>query len=110
MRWKGSCSVSVAASVGDVLLPLDRIAKRFDNNSEDFFCKCNEIGGSQLDYGNMSIKIFPFPRVPVVFILWSSNEEFPSKCSLLFDSTCILHMPTDIIWSTAKMSVEILLL
>ena len=95
---------------GTHVLPLDRIAKRFNNNSEDFFSKCKEVGGTQLGYGDMSQKIFPFPRIPVVLIVWSGNEEFPSKCSLLFDSSCTLHLATDIIWSTAMMSVKILLL
>ena len=94
---------------GTHVLPLDRIAKRFDNNSEDFFSKGKEVCGTQLDYGDMSLKLFPFPRVPLVFIVWSGNEEFPSNCSLLFDSSCTLHLATDIIWSTAMMSVEILL-
>ncbi|MBT4484127.1 MAG: DUF3786 domain-containing protein [Candidatus Latescibacteria bacterium] len=94
---------------GTHVLPLDRIIKRFDNNSEDFYSKGKEVGSTQLDYGDMSLKLFVFPRVPLVFIVWSGNEEFPSNCSLLFDSSCTLHLATDIIWSTAMMSVEILL-
>ena len=94
---------------GTHVLPLYRIAKRFDNNSEDFFIKGKEVGGTQQDYGDMSLKLFPFPRIPLILIVWSGDEEFPSRCSLLFDSSCILHMPTDIMWSTAMMSVELIL-
>jgi len=94
---------------GTHVLPLDRIAKRFNNNSEDFLSKGRELGGTQLNYGDMSLKLFPFPRVPLVLIVWSGDEEFPSNCSLLFDSSCTSHMPTDIIWSTAMMTVEIIL-
>ena len=95
---------------GTHVLPLDIIAQRYDNNPEDFVSKSREFGGTMLDYGDMSHMLYPFPRIPVVFIVWSGDDEFPSQCSLLFDTSCTHHMPTDIIWSTAKMSVDCMLL
>jgi hypothetical protein len=94
---------------GTHILPLDKIAKYFENNINEFLSIGKNIGGSQLDYGDMSLELFPFPRVPVVLIVWLGYEEFSPKSSLLFDSNCVSHLSTDIIWSTAMMVVEMML-
>ncbi len=94
---------------GTHVLPLDKIAEHFGNNPEAFLSRGRKFGGTQLNYGDISIELFPFPRVPIVLILWSGDEEFPPRSSLLFDSNCLSHLPTDVIWSTAMMSVGIML-
>jgi hypothetical protein len=58
-----------------------------------------------MDYGDTSVRLFPFPRVPVVLIIWKQDKEFPARADILLDSTCSEHLPTDIIWSTAMMSI-----
>ncbi len=94
---------------GSHKLPLDTIAEKFGKNSEEFFYKGMTIGGCKLGYGDFSLQLLPFPRVPVVFIIWKGDEEFPSNCSLLVDSTCELHLPIDIIWATVMMSTNLML-
>ncbi|MCP5002753.1 MAG: DUF3786 domain-containing protein, partial [Planctomycetes bacterium] len=54
--------------------------------------------------------LFPFPRVQVVLIIWLGDDEFAPKSSLLFDSSCVSHLSTDIIWSAAMMVVEMMLI
>jgi hypothetical protein len=95
---------------GTHVLPLDKIAEYFSNNFEEFLSIGKSLGGTQLNYGDVSLKLFPFPRVPIVIIVWSGDEEFSSKSSLLFDSSCVSLLSTDIIWSTAMMAVEMMLI
>ena len=95
---------------GTHVLPLDKIVGNFDNNSGAFLSKGMKLGGTQLDYGDISLKLSPFPRIPIVLIVWYGDEAFPSRTSLLFDSSCSSHLSTDIIWSTAMMSVEMMLI
>jgi hypothetical protein len=49
------------------------------------------------------------PRIPLTVILWLGDEEFPSRADLLFDSSAALHVPLDINWSLAMMSLIALL-
>lgn len=90
-------------------LPLDKIASRFGQNSTSF----NEIGGligvDELDFGDAAIKLWPFPKVPIVVVLWVMDEEFPARATLLLDSTAHLHLPPDILWATAMLSLKLLL-
>lgn len=96
-------------SKGSHVLPLDKIAYKYGNDVEGFLLRGIELGGEQLKYGDASLRLFPFPRTPIVIILWKSDEEFPARADLLFDSTCDLHLPADVVWSTAMMSVMIML-
>jgi hypothetical protein len=95
---------------GTHILPLDKAAAYFSNCSNEFLLAGQSLGGTQRDYGNMSLSILPFPRVPVVLIIWSGDEEFPSTASLLFDSSCVSHLPPDMMWSTSMMTVEMMLI
>jgi len=96
-------------SKGTHILPLDKAAAYFSDRSNEFLLAGQNLGGTQRDYGNMSLSIRPFPRVPVVLIIWSGDEEFPSTASLLFDSSCVSHLPPDILWSTSMMTVEMMM-
>ena len=97
-------------SKGTHVLPLDEIAVHFGNNREEFFKKGMSLGSTRSDYGDMSIKLLPFFRIPAVLIVWSGDKEFPAKSSFLFDSSCASQLSTDIIWSTAMMCIEMMLL
>ena len=95
---------------GTHVLPLNRIASHYSANPNDFSRIGKSLGASQSDYGDMSLELFPFPRIPIVLIVWAGDEEFSANSSLLFDSSCKSQLSTDIVWSTAMMAVEILLL
>ncbi len=89
-------------------LPLDSLAKKYGNNREGFVEKGTSLGGEIVSIGDAGLRLYPLPRVPVVIALWTADDEFPARADLLFDSTCILQIPPDIIWSVAMMSVLVM--
>ncbi len=95
-------------SRGTHILPLDRISVKYDKNIEGFFLKGKSLGAEKSEYGDASIQLSPFPRIPVTLIFWKGDDEFPSRTDLLFDSTSQFQMPIDILWSSAMMSVLIM--
>jgi hypothetical protein len=96
-------------SKGSHVLPLDKIADKYGRDREGFIQRGNELGCEELAYGDASIKLYPFPRIPIIIILWKADDEFAARSDLLFDATCELHLPVDIIWSTAMMTVLMML-
>jgi hypothetical protein len=94
---------------GTHVLPLDKISLRYSGNLEGFLKRGKELGAQQAAYGDASLVLFPFPRVPVYVIIWKEDEEFPARSDLLFDSSCEHHLALDMLWSTAMMSLLILL-
>jgi hypothetical protein len=97
-------------SRGTHVLPVGRITKRFENDLDGFISMGMSLGGMQAEYGDASLMLRPFPRVQVIIILWAGDDEFPPEASLLFDATCVSHMSTDILWSTAMMTIEMMVL
>jgi hypothetical protein len=96
-------------SGGSHVLPLDKIAHMYGSNPRSFLDRGTELGGEQLDFADASLRLHPFPRVPASILLWKDDEEFTARASLLFDATCRSHLPVDVIWSTAMMSLLIML-
>ena len=94
---------------GSHVLPLDALAQKYGNNKDAFLNKGTSLGGEPGSMGDASLKLHPLPRVPVVLTLWLQDEEFPARADLLFDSTCQMQIPTDIIWSVAMMSVLVMM-
>lgn len=89
---------------GTHALPLDAIASKYSSDKEGFLIKCASLGGQPQTFGDASCVLYPMPKIPVTLILWTLDEEFPARVDLLFDSTCELHAPLDIIWSIAMMT------
>jgi hypothetical protein len=65
----------------------------------DAFLKVGKrLGGSEILYGDKGFALEVFPKVPLAYILWKGDAEFPPKISVLLDSTIEFHLPLDIIW------------
>ena len=94
---------------GTHVLPLDKLALKYGNDKAGFLERGTDLGGMQLNYGDASVKLFPFPRLPVIIILWQEDDEFPPRADILFDSTCEFHLALDILWSTAMESLLIMM-
>ena len=94
---------------GTHALPLDKLAERYGSDISGFLNRGRELGGEPLSYGDASLRLFPFPVIPVVLIIWKGDDEFPPRANLLFDATCEAHLTSDVIWSTAMMSVLMML-
>lgn len=94
---------------GSHVLPLDDVAERYGSNPLGLIAQGERYGGEKSIYGDASIKLFPYPRVPVILVLWKGDEEFPDNVDILLDETCVFQMPLDIIWSTCLMSALVML-
>ena len=56
------------------------------------------LGGSEILYGDKGFALEVFPKVPLAYVLWKEDEEFPPRMGVLFDSSIQSHLPLDIIW------------
>jgi hypothetical protein len=94
---------------GSHVLPLDSMAKIYGDDKKAFIKRGKELCAEVVNYGDVSIKLLPLPRIPVTIVLWLKDEEFPPRADLLLDSTCELQLPLDIIWSIAMMCVLVMM-
>ena len=57
--------------------------------------RAKRVGGERMDFGDASVRIAVFPRIPVVVVAWMGDEEVPSSANMLFDSTASAHLHTE---------------
>lgn len=90
---------------GSHVLPLAALAAKYATRPEAFLAAGAALGGTPAAYGNAAVVLAPFPKVPTTVLLWTADDEFPARADLLFDSSCSQHLPLDILWSVAMLSV-----
>ena len=89
-------------------LPLTRLAKWFTGRGNHFLAAGRKLGGEPLEYGDVSLRLYPFPCMPIHIILWHGDEEFPERADLLFDTSSNGQFPPDVLWGVAVLCVELL--
>jgi hypothetical protein len=75
------------------------LEKRFGHDIKAFLEAGLRLGGSATDFGDVSIRLWPLPRIPLEYILWAADEEFPARLVITFDATVDKHLPLDAIWA-----------
>lgn len=93
---------------GAHMLPLDRLAARFQDDTEGFLQVGRSLGGEPMQYGDASLRVYPFPHLPVHFTLWLKDDEFPEQADLFFDSSCNGEFPPDVLWGIANACTELM--
>ncbi len=53
------------------------------------------LKGTKTDFGDSSVRILVFPKVPITFIIYRGDEEFPPACKVLFDSSIGDYLTTE---------------
>ena len=79
-------------------LQVEELINLFGKDSEAFLKTGKKLGGSEILYGDKGFALEVFPKVPLAYILWKGDEEFPPRIRVLFDSTIESHLPLDVIW------------
>lgn len=53
------------------------------------------LGGEKTAYGDIAMTINAFERVPVTFVLWHGDSEFPADGNVIFDSNIADYLPPE---------------
>ncbi len=83
---------------GPHALSVDLIEKKYGGDPEGFIEAGKALGGTPVRFGDKSIAMDVFPRIPIIYILWMGDEEFPAKAGVLFDASIGSHFTLDMIW------------
>ncbi|MCX8022097.1 MAG: DUF3786 domain-containing protein [Syntrophorhabdaceae bacterium] len=62
------------------------------------------LGGKKGDFGDSSFILSVLPRVPLMFILWEGDEEFPPSLKVLFDPSIPDYLPLEDITVLSKLA------
>lgn len=75
-----------------VARPIERL---FGSNPELLYEVAKVFNASRLDLGDCSVKIHALPLIPIIYVIWGRDEEFPASANVLFDSTVKNYLTTE---------------
>jgi hypothetical protein len=86
------------------------LVKNFGKSPELLRKAAAKLGGCDSAYGDLSVTINAFDRVPVTFVLWRGDEELAPNGNILFDASISDYLSTEdvtvlsetIIWKLVK--------
>lgn len=94
---------------GPHALRVGELQETFGKNPDAFAHAGRRLGGVELLFGDKAIALTVFPRVPLAYVLWKEDAEFPARVTVMFDSTIQKHFSLDGIWCiVAEVSQRIL--
>ena len=76
-------------------IALEPCLDHFGEEPEQLINAAAMLGGHKGGYGDVSVIINAFPRVPITIALWQGDDEFPSRGSIMFDSNISDYLPTE---------------
>ena len=85
------------------------LVKRYGQDPEGFKAAGRQLGGATLDMADAALCLEPFPKIPIYYVLWAGDEEFPAKLTVLFDKSIELHLSADAIWGVVGLVSDALL-
>lgn len=60
------------------------------------------LGGRAVAHGDAAVEILALPRLPITFVFWRGDEDFPASTSMLFDRTADRQLPLDVILALSQ--------
>lgn len=69
------------------------LARLFGSDPEAFMAAGTALGGTPLAVADVALLLHPLPRMPMVFALWSEDEEFPAKVKVLYERVGAAGLP-----------------
>ena len=84
-------------------LDLRPLADRFGRNVEGFRTAAERLEGQAVDLADAAYRFQAFPKVPLFFLLWAGDPEFPPRVNVLFDRSIEDHLAADAIWGLVNL-------
>lgn len=75
------------------------LEQRFGHDAQAFLEVGLHLGGVETDFGDASFRLWPLPKIPLSYILWVGDDEFPPRMVVTFDSSVEEHLPLDVLWA-----------
>lgn len=69
-----------------------------------FVAAGRNLGGKEGEYGSGSFTLSAFPRLPITFILWEGDNDFPPSIKVLLDRSVHTYLPLEDIVVVSKMA------
>ena len=66
---------------------IEPLVRKFGNSAKWFKEIGKKLGGKSVEVGDASFILHAFPFIPLQYVLWEGDKEFPPSVQLLFDAS-----------------------
>lgn len=80
-------------------LQTDPVLERYGKDPDAFRQAVVSLDGRMADMADAAGRLLPFPRIPLYFLMWFADDEFPARLRILFDRSIERFLPADAIWA-----------
>jgi hypothetical protein len=91
---------------GPHALHVEPLVEAYGQEPEAFTARGAELGAQPVAYGDKALRFFPFPQIPVTYVLWRADDEFPASVSVLFDKSITRWFQLDMIFTVVLVLTE----
>jgi len=67
----------------------------FGEEPEKLKWAAERLGGVEIPFGDVGVRISFLPKVSISFVLWKGNDEFPPNGKILFNSNITSYLSTE---------------
>ena len=67
-------------------------ADSFSGKQKELECVCRVLGEDPGLKGDVAVKLYPFPFLPVILQFWEADDDFPASLNFLFDENILDYM------------------
>jgi len=85
--------------VGPHAFRLAPLLARFGEDPPALRLAAEALHGEIVDMADAAVRLLPFPRIPLYYLLWGRDSEFPPRIEVLFDRSIEAYLPADAIWA-----------
>ena len=85
------------------------IIKTFGNQPQALIKAGEALGGIPAKHGDAAITVTPLINIPLTYIIWAGDDEFPADGNVLFDETAPFWLPAeDLVFLVSLCSYKLL--
>jgi hypothetical protein len=84
---------------GPHALHVKPLVRLYGEDPEAFEARGRELAAVPVPYGDKAMRFLPFPYMPVTYVLWRADEEFPAAVTVLFDKSIPRWFELDMIFT-----------
>jgi len=79
-------------------LQSEELERLYGKDPDGFLQAGRRLGASEILFGDKGFALDVLPKVPLAYVLWKGDDEFPPRINILFDPTVETHLSLDMIW------------
>jgi hypothetical protein len=88
---------------GRVVMPLMRA---FGPHPKALLTAAAGLDGERLELGDASVRLPALPRVPVAYVVWGGDDEFPPSANVVFDASVEGYLDAEAVTVLAELATR----